>query len=97
MRPKVVICDESTSALDASTRDSIVDLLSNLMRNRNLALVFISHDDHIIKGLAHQILVMADGLVVEQGLAVDVIKYPTHALTKKIFSNHATSVGRSRL
>jgi peptide/nickel transport system ATP-binding protein len=88
--PEVLICDESTSSLDSQTRDSIIELLRHLVQKRGLALVLISHDEHIIKGLASEVLVMAGGKVVEQGPAEQVIRYPTHHMTRKIFSSHAT-------
>ena len=91
MHPEILICDESTSSLDAQTRDSILQLLLRLQQERSLALIFISHDEWIIRGVAQNILVLADGKVVEQGSAEEVIKYPTHPVSKKIFTFHATS------
>lgn len=90
VKPEVLICDESTSALDGASRDSIIELLVHLMHHRGLAIIFISHDERIIRSLADQVMVMADGKVVEQGLSSQVINSPTHPLTKKIFSLHAT-------
>ena len=90
VQPEILICDESTSALDAQNRDGIIELLKRLMQERGLSMLFISHDEHIIRGLAHQILVMSDGKIVEKGAAEEVITYPTHPVTKKIFSPNAT-------
>jgi peptide/nickel transport system ATP-binding protein len=89
VNPEILICDESTSALDGQTRDGIIELLKRLMRKGGLSMIFISHDEHIIRGMAHQILVMSDGKIVEKGRAAQVIDYPTHPVTKKIFSGHA--------
>ncbi len=90
VQPEVLICDESTSALDGRTRDSIIELLKRLMQEKGLSMIFISHDEHIIRRMAHQILVMSDGKIVEKGAALEVLSYPTHPVTKKIFSSHAT-------
>jgi peptide/nickel transport system ATP-binding protein len=90
MQPEVLICDESTSSLDALSRDGVVALLSQLMTDRKLALIFISHDERIIRALSDEVIVMADGKVVEKGKADQVIRYPTHPVTKRIFTTHAT-------
>ena len=97
VKPEILICDESTSALDGQTRDGIIELLKRLMNERNLSMIFISHDELIIRRMAHQILVMADGKVVEKGTAAEVLLYPSHPVTKKIFSMHATEAKRGRL
>lgn len=97
MQPEVLICDESTSSLDGHTRDGIVELLLHLMREHGLALILISHDERIIRGVADQVLVLAEGKVVEKGPAAQVINYPTHPVTRKIFSLHATLEHKRRL
>ena len=89
VKPEVLICDESTSALDGASRDSIIELLVHLMHQRGLAIIFISHDERIIRSLADQVMVLADGKVVEQGPAAQVIRYPTHPVTKRIFTLRA--------
>ena len=95
MDPQVLVCDESTSALDAVTRDSLIDLLDNLMVVKSLAIVFISHDEYLVKRMSSQLIVMSDGKVVEQGPTADLVTFPTHEVTKKIFSHHATLRGGS--
>ena len=67
------------------------------MKDRGLSMIFISHDEHIIRGMAHQVLVMSYGKVVEKGAAAEVIAYPTHPVTKKIFSMRATEAKSRRL
>ena len=89
--PKVLICDESTSALDSETRDGIIHLLSGLMRTRDMALMFISHDIEVIRRLSNHIIVMANGQIVEQGEAGSMLNAPTHQVSKRIFSVDATS------
>ena len=90
MQPAILICDESTSSLDGHTRDGIIELLRRLMEERGLALVFISHDERIIRGVADQVMVMDKGKIVETGAAADVIGYPTHSVSKRLFAPYAT-------
>jgi ABC-type glutathione transport system ATPase component len=90
MQPEVLICDESTSALDGPTRDGIIKLLGQLMQQRGLALIFISHDEHVIRSLADEVMVMDAGKIVEKGLANQVIRHPSHAVSRKIFNLYAT-------
>jgi len=95
--PKILVCDESTSALDVMTRNGIIDLLKDLMKTRSLAILFISHDEYLIRKMADNIVVMSEGEVVEQGTSTDLVQHPTHTVTKKIFSGDATLSGRKRL
>jgi ABC-type dipeptide/oligopeptide/nickel transport system ATPase subunit len=97
MQPEILICDESTSALDGPTRDGIIDLLIYLMKEYGLAVIFISHDERIIRGISNDVLVLSEGKVVEQGLASEVIGRPTHPVTKKIFGSYATLKDKRRL
>lgn len=93
MQPEVIICDESTSALDTNTRDSILKLLRHLMHHRNLSLILISHDENIIRQMAGHVLVFSDGTIVEEGPVERLIADPRHPATRKIFLAHATSSG----
>ena len=93
--PDVLICDESTSALDDATRNGIIELLSTLLGKRKIGLMVISHDDNVIRQLADQILVFSDGRIVETGEANELLLNPVHSVTKKIFSAEAT-FGRKR-
>ena len=97
MQPEVLICDESTSALDGPTRDGIMELLIYLVKQQNLALLFISHDEKIIRGISDHILVLANGKIVESGPTGEVLSHPTHPVTQKIFGAHATLANRRRL
>ena len=90
VRPDLLICDESTTSLDIPSRDGIIDLLRSLQKSKQLALILISHDDGIIRILAHDIIVLSDGAIVEGGKIEEVITQPQHAVTKKIFSAQAT-------
>ncbi|MDD3368783.1 MAG: ABC transporter ATP-binding protein [Lachnospiraceae bacterium] len=66
VHPKLLICDEITSALDATTQKEIIDLLLQLRKDEQLALLFISHDLALVQRIADHILVMKDGTVVEE-------------------------------
>jgi ABC-type glutathione transport system ATPase component len=90
MEPTILVCDESTSALDESTRDSILLLLQKLMRDHQLALVFISHDSQLLSRVADHIIVLDQGKIVESGTANQVLTSPSHEKTRKIVSANAT-------
>ena len=90
LEPAILVCDESTSALDAQTRDGIIGMLKHLVNAKSLAIIFISHDEYLIRQMSDQLLVLAEGKVVEQGSTHEVVQYPTHPATKKIFSHRAT-------
>lgn len=86
LEPKFLVLDEPTSALDMSVQAEVVDLLRNLQERRNLAYLFISHDLRVVKALAHDIIVLKDGLVVEQGPATEVFAAPKTAYTKALMA-----------
>ncbi|MGQ0565441.1 MAG: ABC transporter ATP-binding protein [Gemmobacter sp.] len=76
LRPKLVILDEPTSALDMTVQVQIVDLLRDLQRRYGLAYLFISHDLRVIRAMAHKVMVMRAGDVVEAGPAAEVFANP---------------------
>ena len=65
LEPEVLLCDEATSALDVSTQDQLVELLVELQRQRELAILFVCHDLALVQSLSHRIMVMYLGVVVE--------------------------------
>ncbi len=86
LQPRLLILDEPTSALDVSVQAQIVDLLRDLQRRYRLAYVFISHDLRVVRALAHHLLVMKDGRVVEEGPAQQVFTRPQHPYTQALLA-----------
>ena len=67
LKPHLIVLDEPTSSLDMSVQAQIVDLLRDLQRRHSVAYIFISHDLKVVRALADEIIVMRDGVIVEQG------------------------------
>jgi len=86
LRPKLVVLDEPTSALDASVQAQIVELLRALQVRHRLAYIFISHDLKVVRALAHRILVLRDGEVVEQGAARTILDHPSCDYTRALIA-----------
>ncbi len=84
LRPRFVVLDEPTSALDMSVQAQIVELLRGLQRQHGLGYLFISHDLRVVRALAHQVIVMKNGLVVEQGSAEAIFNAPQHDYTRSL-------------
>jgi oligopeptide/dipeptide ABC transporter ATP-binding protein len=84
LEPEGLICDEPVSMLDASVRAQILEVLVELRRRRDLALLFITHDLSLAWSLCDRIAVMYLGRVVEQGAAADVIERPQHPYTQAL-------------
>lgn len=82
--PKVLICDEPTHALDVSVQASIINLLDDLKKELNLAMLFISHDLGIVRLLTDVCLVMYNGEIVERGCSKQILKKPRHPFTKRL-------------
>ncbi len=86
LRPKLVVLDEPTSALDMTVQVQIVALLRDLQRKWGLAYVFISHDLRVIRAMAHQVMVMQAGDVVEAGDAHAIFTAPKSPYTKALMA-----------
>ncbi|WP_125610213.1 ATP-binding cassette domain-containing protein [Specibacter cremeus] len=82
--PDIVVADEPTSALDVSVRAQVLNLLSDLKRELNLGMVFISHDIQTVRYVSDRICVMYYGKIVEEGSAEQVFDHPSNDYTKKL-------------
>jgi peptide/nickel transport system ATP-binding protein len=87
--PDVLICDEITSGLDPRRRADLLDVLAKLQHNTGCALLVITHDLAGVAGLAHRVLVLDEGRVVEQGPASEVLTSPRHAVTRSLVTAEA--------
>jgi oligopeptide/dipeptide ABC transporter ATP-binding protein len=84
LRPKVIIADEPTTALDVTIQAQIIRLLGELQREHDMALVLISHDMGVVADLADRVAVMYAGRVVEEAPAVSVYRDPAHPYTRAL-------------
>lgn len=85
-RPKILLCDEPVSALDVTAAAQVVELLAKLQAEHGLAMVFISHDLAVVGQLAHTLVVLKDGVVVERGEAAHVLSHPEHPYTQELLA-----------
>jgi microcin C transport system ATP-binding protein len=86
LEPRFILLDEPTSALDRSVQVQIIELLRDLQRKRGLGYLFISHDLKVVRALANHVLVMREGIVVEEGEADHLFAAPQHDYTKALFA-----------
>ncbi|ANJ67984.1 microcin ABC transporter ATP-binding protein [Halothiobacillus diazotrophicus] len=84
LRPKILILDEPTSALDATVQKQTLDLLRQLQRDHGLSYLFITHDLRVVRAMAHRVMVLYRGQVVETGNTGDVFSAPQHPYTQTL-------------
>jgi microcin C transport system ATP-binding protein len=87
LRPQLLVLDEPTSALDVTIQKQILQLLQGLQREYGLSYLLITHDVDVIKAMAHRVMVMKDGRVIEQGSLEDVMDRPKQAYTQTLMGN----------
>ena len=92
LKPALILLDEPTSSLDVSVQMQVLQLLAELQRKYGIAYLFISHDLAVIRAMAHRVLVMKDGQVVEQGSVDDVLSAPKQAYTQRLLAASSYSV-----
>ena len=86
LEPKVLVADEPTTALDVTTQAQILKLIRNLQRDRNMAVMFITHDFGVVADIADRVVVLRHGKIVEEGSIDAVFKNPQHDYTKALLA-----------
>lgn len=86
-KPKILIADEPTTALDVTVQKEIIQLLKDIQQETGMSIMFISHDLALVSEIANRVLVMYKGEIVEQGNASDVFHNPQHIYTKALVSS----------
>ena len=85
--PDILICDEPTTALDVTIQSQILELINNLKKERQLSVIFITHDLGVVANMADRVAVMYAGKIVEQGTSEDVFYDPRHPYTWALLSS----------
>jgi microcin C transport system ATP-binding protein len=86
LEPDLLVLDEPTSALDVSIQAQVIDLLRAVQERRRLSYLFISHDLRVVRALAHRLIVMRNGQVVEEGMTADIFAAPQNAYTRQLLA-----------
>jgi microcin C transport system ATP-binding protein len=84
VEPALLVLDEPTSALDVTVQKQILELLKTLQKKRGMAYLLITHDVDVLRAMAHQVMVLKSGQVVEQGLAEQLLSDPHHPYTRSL-------------
>ena len=95
--PEILIADEPTTALDVTVQKQILDLLTDLKKKLQMAVIFITHDLRIVRQIADRVVVMHDGRIVEQGSVRDIFLSPCHNYTKTLISSYPSLKNNSKI
>ena len=87
VQPRLLVCDEVTSALDVSVQATIVELLRRLQEEHHMGMLFITHNLALVRSIAQQVVVLTDGRVVEAGAVSDVLDRPREDYTRRLLSD----------
>jgi peptide/nickel transport system ATP-binding protein len=86
-KPKLLIADEPTTALDVTVQKEIIQLLKDIQQETGMSIIFISHDLSLVSVIAHRVLVMYQGKIVEQGEVKQIFKSPQHNYTRALIAS----------
>ncbi|KQX38862.1 ABC transporter ATP-binding protein [Devosia sp. Root436] len=86
MQPRIIICDEAVSALDVSVQSQVIRLLDSLRDRLGVAFIFIAHDLPVVRDFADRVVVMKEGVIVEEGDVVQIFEAPVHAYTQALLA-----------
>ncbi len=95
-KPKILIADEPTTALDVTVQKEIILLLKELQQQTRMSIIFISHDLSLVSDIANRVLVMYKGEIVEQGEAQQIFKNPQHNYTKALIASRPSLEYRAK-
>lgn len=94
--PSLLISDEPTTALDATTAKQIIELLKDAIQRRGMSMIFITHDLHVVRSIADDVCVMRAGELVEAGRAINVLQHPQNEYTKALLACQPSIMNRKR-
>lgn len=86
LNPDLLILDEATSALDVSVQAQVLNLLMDIRRRTNVAMIFVSHDLAVVNHISDHLMVMQGGKIIETGLTEDIISAPSQAYTQRLLA-----------
>ena len=95
--PRLLLCDEPTTALDSVTQAQILELLKKLSKERNMAVLIVTHNFSVVKRICDRVYVMYAGLIAESGTAEEVTKEPKHRYTADLLKSIPTAEKKDRL
>jgi peptide/nickel transport system ATP-binding protein len=84
--PDLLICDEPTTALDVTVQKAVLDLIRDLQQERNMGVIFITHDLGVVAQIAHRVAILYKGDLLEEGAATDLFRNPSHPYTKALLA-----------